>query len=231
VSFQLHIGTSVMHLEDLPLIRAIAHYEPEGLYDHCRSSGGVHESGGKCWLNERLASLCVQVTFVGGSWRLAQRTAGEGKSYGCTYKGGHWESVEYSTVPYVKGEEGTWQELQNGTVHFEGLSIEVRSAADPLFVALELTRGSLDFGWTEAEEDILGIVLMILGIVFGARPCFTCCRAMRGNRRKDPWRASRRPRLSRAAAEAARAARLRREPNPETVGMRHAQDAQDEMRI
>jgi len=188
-SFELHVGDAVLALEDMPLARAVAHYEPDGVYDHCRDMGGLHASGGKCWMNERLTHLCVQVAFEGGSWRLAHRAAGENRSYGCTYKAGKWEAAEYTVVPVVRGQDGRWQELQNSTVHFDDFSVEVRSVADPYFVALELTRGSLNFGWTEAEEDVLGIVLLVLGIVFGARPMHLLYKSIRGERRKarEQW--------------------------------------------
>lgn len=223
VNFKLRLGGSELSLEALPLIRAMAHYEPEGVYDHCRDVGGVRGHGGQCWVHDRLVHVCVQVAFEDDQWRLVSQAPGESGSSGCIYSRGNWRTAEYATVPTVHEPGVIWNELQNVSVNFHDFSVEVRSASDPYLVALELTNGSLDFGWSEVEEDVLGAVLMTLAVVFGFRPCRTVCKACFPRSRKERFpRPPHRNSGSKIAAAAAAAAKWRRDPDPEMVGMRHA---------
>jgi len=235
-NFSLHLqGGEEILLEPVPLVRAVAHWEPEGLYDHCSDEGGVHEKGGKCWFYQRLSNICVQVAkSSSGSWELAPRQAGNSGSYGCKLTDGAWEAATYKTLPpegfkpHKALFEIDWEALENRSVSFDDFRAEVRSSYDPYFAAMELTGGSMTFGWTSAEEDILGIVLIVLGAVLGFHPCFLLCRAWRREGRgargagrtagDEEWRISRVPSWRRRREARGKA-------NPEVVGIRNDADA------
>lgn len=238
-NFTLLVGGSEIAIAGVPLVRAVAHWEPEGVYDHCADTGGVHTYGGKCWVLQRLTGLCVQIAAdETGAWRLAPRIPDQNTSYGCSFSLHGWEAAEYATVRTARGPGHREAAVaDNRTVGFGNFSAEVRSAHDPYFTALSLTHGSLDFGWTEAEEDVLGIVLLIMGIAFGAPPVHAMLAAWRksraGAREAEAWRSRKKAGglpfgldspAARAARQRAGSGRAARDPDPEMVGMRYAED-------
>merc|ERR1712080_392484 len=99
------------------------------------------------------------------AWHLSPRDPRVNASFGCEYAGGRWQVAKYTEHP--KGGDAAADVLAmselsaNGEVvsvpkwaaatalarlATEGLTMEVRSRADPFFRALELTDGSLNFG-------------------------------------------------------------------------------------
>jgi len=229
----LMIGGSRIEFEVAPLVRSVAHFEPGGVYDRCLDLGGWETSGQKCWVYERLKALCVQVAVdASGGWRLAPRVPGLNGSYGCSYQGGSWQALTYEKVavgpPHL-------DRPTNETVAFDDFSVEVRSAADPLFTALEWTYGTMSFGWSQADEDILGIVLMVLGCVFIVQPCVQFgwrFRKRQEHMRKAPdlygFRGGGRFSASGGAGGGSPARWRGGAPDPERVGMRDAADPDPE---
>jgi len=207
MAFEFNLGGSRIAPPAVPLVMAVAHHEPNGLYNHCHNTRGrYNNSNGRCWVYSRLERLCVQVQRVayGGGWQLAPRVPGQNKSYGCDYKASKWPAGVYSKV--------TAEDIENRAEHFDHLVLEVRSSDDPFFKALELTGGTLDFGIMASEEQTLGIVLIFMGCVFSC-PC--TCAAIR------TWRKNRAERASRYRPHRYH---VRRGPRAETLGMKSSVD-------
>jgi len=230
VNFTLRLDGQVLVLDPVPLVRAVAHWEPEGMYDHCIDGGGAHAIGGKCWVFQRLLRVCVQVAQdADGAWRLAPRVEDDNSSYGCSYSRGSWAAATYENVhlPFLISQD--WGYEENRAFSFDDFTLSVRSAHDPLFTALALTRGSMSFGWTQAEEDVFGIVLIIIGVVLCFQPMRAIClgywKQRRGPREisngrypgagdTSPWN-----NISPKSWHS-----RQKDPHPETLGMRYAPD-------
>jgi len=230
--FLLAVDGSSLEIGPVPLVRSMAHYEPEGVYDRCADKEGIHTLSGVCWVYSRLSRLCVQIKEDGDSgWQLARRIPDRNFSYGCTYRGekGKWEAAEYSTVPIVR--KGRFSLAPNESADFEDFTVEVRSAQDPWFQAIELTHGSMSFGMTSLEENVLGIILIVMGGVFCLANITASC-AMRRMHDDDPFspRARQRQRVGKGRADA-KQRRRQRELDAETIGMRYAVEPQQEPSI
>lgn len=243
VNFTLQLGDSSIQIGPLPLLQARAHTEPEGVFNQCMHASGGRAFGGVCWEYQRLQHLCVQVQPDGaGGWRLSRRLPTRERTYGCTFQGKHhmWEATGYSHVPPAQPGEGKqrWY-APNSTATFLDFGIEVRSAADPYFKAMELTAGSLSFGLTSWEEDVLAIVFLVMSAVFlMANLTKVCARKVsaseeemagfaqaRYNRRyrkelEDVGIQPRQRKTSGAEPDLGS-----RDPDPETFGMRYQEDA------
>jgi len=229
VHFRLSLDGSPIDVGPVPLVRAVGHYEPEGVYDRCAAKEGIHTLRGVCWVYARLSHLCVQVEREGSGWRLAPRVANRSTSYGCIYRGEHtkWEAAGYSTVPIIRFGENRQVLAPNESAEVEDFSVEVRSFHDPYFKALELTAGSMSFGMTSLEEDVLGIVLIVMGGVFALANATAAC----ANRSRDDEaeagdfaaRARIRENIRKARAKGQQARRRQRgQEDPETIGMRYS---------
>jgi len=180
VTFLLRIDGQDLELDDLPLVQAVAHWEPGGIYDRCPDLGGVHAGGGKCWVFQRLQSLCIQVAQNdAGVWQLAERFPAANHSYGCAYARNTWQAAVYHTEPRPSGFNSRGNFTNYHVANFSDFSVEVRSAHDPYFTALALTHGSLRLPWSRYEEIVLGVVLLIMGIAFTAQPCYLLWRSKR----------------------------------------------------
>jgi len=209
VAFELDLAGSRLSTEVLPLVRALVHHEPEGLYNHCKQKNGVRIGNGECRVYSYLARVCAQVERGShGEWRLAPRVSGRNNSYGCgEYADGDWAVPVYKPLRASHLPEDVL--MLSGSVNLKHLVVEVRSRADPFLTALEVTRGSLDFGLTAEEERTLGLVLIIFGLVL----CLPPGCAFFANWRK-------RRKLNAARYPAPR--RRRPKPDSETIGMRYA---------
>merc|ERR1712176_1227468 len=97
----------------------------------------------------------------------------------------------------------TWP---TGLVGGESLVIEVRSRWDPYLFAHELTHGSLNFGLSAKEEDVLGIVLIVMSVGFSCPLLCTICRHWLARRKSRMPRRYRPPPTSRW--------KTKREPDP-----------------
>lgn len=228
VHLKFQVGPSVVDTDPLPLVRAVAHHEGAAPYNHCHSRGGVQEAVGVCWEVQRLAAVCMQVALQDGVWRLAAR---ENASYGCQFDRGRWTPGVYSTIKLSRTAqrwEGTTNlagvlSAANLTVDFGDLAVELRSSLDPLFGAMTLTNGSMDFGWSSFEEDVLGMVLLVMGCGFVSQAtCRLCWKSWRQRRSNSPGmrHAGRTPRLSMGVKERQlQIQKLRlRDPDPQTLG-------------
>jgi len=189
-TFTLRIDGDDIVLDDMPFVKAVAHWEPGGLYDRCRDRGGAHTAGGKCWTFQKLASLCVQVEKDdSGVWKLAHRVPGQNETYGCTFSRGEWKATDYETEPLPSdfGEDTNY--TNNNVANLAGLSIMVRSKHDPYFTALSVTEGSLKLPWSSSENIVLGIVMFVMGVGFGAQPWYLCWRwCTKGSKERREFR-------------------------------------------
>jgi len=218
VEFTFYMGSSSFKLEPIPLVKAEGHYEPAGMYNHCHARHGLQAQNELCWVHWRLTGLCVQISSSpNGTWHLQPRDEKRVTSYGCTYANGAWLAPEYSLVPSVHHESATWEELSSSSATFQDFGAEVRSSDDPYLLALELTDGKLVFGWTEAEEDLLGIVLIIMALVIAFQPAMRCYQSCRKHRQMGKARNARHRYIT-----SAKPIRRRQDLTPETVGMRYA---------
>jgi len=218
VSIALNLTGSVVSTEAFPLVRAFARHEPGGVHKHCGQRRGLNIAG-ECWVFETLSQLCVQVERgADNRWQLAQRVEGRNTSYGCDFAGGAWLVPTYRYLPVERPVSGL-EQWPTGTIDYKDLVLEVRSRSDPYLRALELTHGTLSFGMSAEDEDLLGIVLIILSIGFSC-PLW-CTIARHCCRRRHPG--------IRRHRSTSRNWKFR-EPDPETVGMRYAVDIADSQR-
>mmetsp|Transcript_90875 Transcript_90875/g.282701 ORF Transcript_90875/g.282701 Transcript_90875/m.282701 type:complete len:394 (-) Transcript_90875:76-1257(-) len=219
VSVTLNISGSLLTTEALPLVRAESHAEPGGLHNHCGQRRGV-TIGGACWAFSRLARLCVQVERANqSSWQLAARAQGRNASYGCDFAGGKWLVPVYRRLDIDRGRQQEHEQWPSGAVDFDDVVLEVRSRFDPYLTALELTHGTLRFGMSAEEEDLLGVVLIVMGVAFSCPLWCALGRRWRRNRRSSKPGRRRVPMNWKS-----------REPDPETLGMRYAMDVADSQR-
>jgi len=155
-----------------------------------------------------LQHLCLQVSKDdSGRWTLFNRASAalSNRSYGCFWRHGVFQETDYEVVPMGSGG------LDSATldmVNFNDFSVEVRSSADPWFAAQQATSGTLNFGMSKEEEELLGFILLLMGTVFGVQPCIACCLA---------YRKANQPRK-----------RPRHDVRAETIGMRYRRDEECE---
>lgn len=206
VVFTLVVNNASLTTEAVPLVRALGHHEAGGEFDHCSRQKGLKVAG-MCWIYSRIEQLCVQVAFNDStqSWQLTPRATDYNMSYGCDYAGGKFMAPAYKIIHASEAMEG-------GHVKFDDFILEVYSYFDPYLRALELTHGKLTFGMTAEEEDLLGFVLIFMGIAFSVPPMCAFCR-MWYKRRSKPASRYTPPHWK------------RRGPDPELVGMKYAVDS------
>lgn len=212
----LVLDDSRLYVEAFPLLRAtVRHALGDATQNHCGQRKGV-DIAGECWVFSRLERICVQVERAGaGAWRLASRVHGRNNSYGCDFAGGDWAAPVYRPMDMEGQGTHSSEQWPTGSVHFEDLVLEVRSRRDPHLLAQELTKGSMNFGMSAEEEDVLGFVLIIMSIGFSCPLFCTLCRQWCKNRRSNGPRRYRPPVTQRWRAGL-------RDPDPEMVGIRYA---------
>lgn len=208
------IGGSVVLSQAFPLLLAAERRTHGNLHNHCGQRIGVNVNG-DCWVFSRLSRLCLQVApaSAGSSWQPAPKLSWLNASYGCDFASGEWAVAEYRPLSVENNREG-WP---RGAVRIDDLTLEVRSHQDPYFSGLELTRGTLNFGLSAEQEEVIGVVLLVIGMTLSLP--LIC--ALARSRAKNSWRrnAGRRYHSSGGIK--------RRHPDPETVGMRYATDMVD----
>eukprot|EP00933_Yihiella_yeosuensis_P056126 TRINITY_DN55158_c0_g1_i1.p1 TRINITY_DN55158_c0_g1~~TRINITY_DN55158_c0_g1_i1.p1 ORF type:complete len:367 (+),score=38.10 TRINITY_DN55158_c0_g1_i1:151-1251(+) len=218
MDLSLRIDGKLIHVGEYPVVKVTGHYENAGMYNQCQPRQGVM-MGQVCWVYSRLSRLCVQISKIGGSWKLAPTVPGQNNSFGCRMEARKWEVSTYSAVPV-----STLSTL--GSLPLENIVMQVRSADDPYLVAQELTSGTLNFGMPALEEGVTGLVLLVVGLVLCCLPQGALCRwviCKWWKRRNLPRRyPPSRPSLSQ-----------RQSPPADTVGMRYAvdDDSDDDIRV
>lgn len=223
IAVVIDFGGSHLKIEAFPIIRAtVRHTAGNDENSHCGSRHGV-DIAGECWAFSKLQRLCVQVEHNGSHWQLVPRVKERPNSYGCDYAQGDWATPTYGQMHMEGHGIHSSEQWPTGIVRFEDLVIEVRSRWDPYLVAQELTHGTLNFGMTAEEEDVLGIVLIVMSIGFSCPLCCTICRHWCKSRQKQRPRRYRPPSAPRWKPS--------REPDPELVGMRYAMDQADDTRV
>mmetsp|Transcript_57336 Transcript_57336/g.167829 ORF Transcript_57336/g.167829 Transcript_57336/m.167829 type:complete len:381 (-) Transcript_57336:36-1178(-) len=212
VSVSWSFGGSVILTQVFPLLRASERRIVGSYHKNCGQRTGVNIEG-DCWVFTRLSRLCIQVAPAsGGAWRPVPRVEGHNDSYGCDFASGAWAAPQYRPLSLANAH--SWHETwPRGVVTFNDIVWEVRSYMDPYFSAMELTNGTLNFGMSAAQEDVIGIVLLLLGVALMLP--LGC--AVGGSRLKRAWRGSDRHYRSSGRWKL-------RQPDPEMVGMRYAVD-------
>lgn len=164
VEVHLDIDGSRLELGSYALSKASAHFEQKGVYGRCREQLG-EQVGQLCWVYSQLSGACVQIRreLDGQRWQVMSKN-----NSGCVLKKGSWESAVYSPV--------SLDEIRGRTVPVATIALEVRSEHDPYFDAMEITKGSLNFGMPALEERVTGILLLVMGLVLCCLPQGALCR-------------------------------------------------------
>lgn len=197
-------GETRLAIGSYPLlqVQAQATHELYPSESSCQPKGTF--SNGRCWVLMRLERLCVQIdeaivqsvegaATAGSSWHLKPRVPGFNESYGCEYADGRWEVPVYSEHPWggdaaadtlamsAPGPDEAFLVPQWSAatalarLATEGLTMEVRSHADPYLGALELTDGTLDFGMAASKEQERSQILFVLGLILALPPFAALC--------------------------------------------------------
>uniref|UniRef100_A0A7S4Q5A1 Uncharacterized protein n=1 Tax=Alexandrium monilatum TaxID=311494 RepID=A0A7S4Q5A1_9DINO len=209
------VNGSVLLTQAFPLVRATERREAGPRHGRCAARTGFKVNGG-CWAFSRLSRLCIQVAAPAngsGEWSVARQDPARNDSLGCDFASGTWAIAQYRPLYLPKTPDwgGDWP---RGAIRFSDLVLEVRSNMDPYFSGVDLTRGTMNFGMSAQQDDVVGIMLLLLGVALSLP--LICAVITRRAKRSWPGPARRYATSGRWTG---------RRPDPEVIGMRYAVDA------
>jgi len=111
----------------------------------------------RCEVYSQVREICVKVSLLNGAWDLNTTWGG----FGC-HSRNEWEPVTYE---YVRGSMVSFGHglAPRGELDLASMQVRVRSGLDPWIAAEQLTEDTLDFGSTQKEEVVSGIICEVLG--------------------------------------------------------------------
>lgn len=120
----------------------------------CRLHHGGNFHDQRCWDREAIAAVCLRLNYTSDGWK-----APEGMSRGCV------AGTELSFSRSCPGSSimGRSQLSDEPGCDFSHVNFTLRSIDDPHTVAMTLTDGTLNFGYTPHENWVTGIVMMVVG--------------------------------------------------------------------
>jgi hypothetical protein len=120
----------------------------------CRLHHGNNFHDHRCWDREAISSVCLRLNYTSDGWK-----APEGMNRGCAAG----SELSFSRSCPGSSIMGRNQLNDEPGCDFSHVNFTVRSMDDPHTIAMQLTDGSLNFGYTPHENWVTGIVMMVVG--------------------------------------------------------------------
>ena len=134
----------------------------------------------ECVVVERVVALCLRVMLdYEYKWRL-RTSASDGNGVGC-----YWGTRPGSTVRALQPALYAPLIEPSKSSSFDDVVLTLRSLDDPLLTAEVLSEGTLYFGRDVADQRVLGVLVVIIGVAFLAPCCVVVYVTTQGKKHKE----------------------------------------------